>query len=51
MIKQASTTKGSKYIPNKDRAICNAKVATVYKGKRIVQAYKSGEPLKGKIEN
>lgn len=55
MAAQASTTKKGErmwtYIPNKDRAITNAKIATVLDGKRLVKKYRSGEPLKGKIEN
>jgi hypothetical protein len=38
-----------KPIPNKSRAIVAGKIATVYKGQRIVKSYNSGQPLTGKI--
>ena len=44
-------SKKPKIVKNSERAIVNGKIATIYKGKRIVQKYYSGEPLKGRIEN
>ena len=38
-----------KYIPNADRAVCNAKIATVNKGERVVKTYHSSQPLEGKV--
>jgi len=42
--------KKKKYVPNKHRAIVNGYIATVYKGKRIIKSYKSGEPLQGRLQ-
>ena len=39
----------AKTIPNTRRAIISGKIATIYKGQRIVREYTSGEPLKGFI--
>lgn len=39
--------KKRKYIPNKARAVENARIVTMHRGKRIVKEYKSGEPLVG----
>lgn len=33
------------------RAVTNAYYATVYKGRRLVRKYYSGEPLLGYVEN
>ena len=35
---------------NRGRAICNATIATIYQGRRLVREYYSGEPLIGKIQ-
>lgn len=43
-------TTRKKYIPNKNRAIVNGKIATIVNGRRVVHIYRSGEPLKGKIQ-
>lgn len=40
-----------KPVPNCKRAIVTGKIATIYKGRRIVQRYESGQPLMGDIEN
>lgn len=34
---------------NKNRAIISGRIATIKNGKRIITAYKSGEPLQGFI--
>lgn len=39
-----------KRIPNSRRAICHGYFATVYKGRRLVRLYYSGELLQGRIE-
>lgn len=39
-----------KYIPNSRRAVADAMIATIYKGKRIIRKYRSGEPLIGRIQ-
>lgn len=39
-----------KRIPNRERAIINGKIATIYNGRRVIHIYRSGEPLKGKIQ-
>lgn len=38
-----------KSMPNDKRAVCNAKMATIKDGKRIVRTYRSGEPLIGEV--
>ncbi len=42
--------KRKKYIPNSRRAITHGKFATIYKGRRIVRYYNSGDLLIGTIE-
>lgn len=39
----------SKNRNRKPRAICRGYFATVYKGRRLVRLYQSGEPLLGRI--
>lgn len=39
-----------KYIPNKNRAVISGKIAVIRNGRRYIEFYKSGEPLRGKIE-
>ncbi len=36
-------------IPNKDRAIISGKIATIWMGRRVVNFYRSGQPLVGRI--
>lgn len=36
-------------IKNCERAIVTGKIATIQDGKRVVNTYTSGEPLKGKL--
>lgn len=36
-------------IPNKDRAIVTGKIATIHHGRRVVNFYRSGQPLIGKV--
>lgn len=38
-----------KPIPNKERAICDGKIATYCNGRRVVNFYRSGQPLVGKV--
>lgn len=36
-------------LPNRCRAIISGKIATIYKGRRIVREYESGQPLVGRF--
>lgn len=38
-----------KKIPNSARAICEGKIATIFMGRRVVNYYRSGQPLMGRI--
>lgn len=48
-MKTTGTT--TNYVPNKRRAITSGKIATIVNGKRQVDTYKAGEPLKGGLYN
>lgn len=45
--KKKKTAKG--FFKRNDRAICDAMIATVHHGRRIVQKYRSGQPLVGRL--
>lgn len=51
MSKTSSKTakKKRKYIPNRQRARYSATYVTLYKGRRLIRYYYSGQPLKGII--
>jgi hypothetical protein len=36
-------------LPNSKRAITNGKIATIHQGRRVVNIYKSGQPLIGEV--
>ena len=38
-----------KFNPKERYAICDAKFATIYNGRRVVNFYRSGQPLTGQM--
>lgn len=43
------TQRSVKFNAKERYAICDAKFATIYNGRRVIQFYRSGQPLKGKM--
>jgi len=41
--------KAKAFFNRQGRAICDAQIATIYQGKRIVRRYLSGQPLMGRL--
>lgn len=46
---QKKKQKLNEFFKNKERAICDARIATIHQGRRIVLQYRSGQPLVGRL--
>lgn len=46
---QKRKNKARKTLRDISRAICDARIATIHQGKRIVMQYYSGQPLIGRL--
>lgn len=46
---QKKQNRGRRIFGDMRRAICDARIATIYQGRRVVMQYYSGQPLVGRL--